>query len=137
MTALRLVETNVFLRHILADHAEHSPRATAYVARIERGDLIVRTSDTIIFETVFTLEKFYIVPRAEIRDAVLPLLALRGIRLPGKRAYRRVFDLYVTRPSLSFADCYHAVLVARLRLPAIVSFDRGFDRVPGIIREEP
>ena len=49
----------------------------------------------------------------------------------------RRFDFWVSQPGLSFADCYHAVLVERLKLPAIISFGRGFDRLPTITRREP
>ena len=45
-------------------------------------------------------------------------------------------DLYMDL-NISFADAYHAVLMQRGRLNQIVSFDKGFDRVPGIKRMEP
>ena len=54
----------------------------------------------------------------------------------GKRRLRKVFDLYVDL-NLSFIDAYHAVLMRHLRLDCIVSFDKGFDRVPGVTRMEP
>lgn len=57
--------------------------------------------------------------------------------LPGKRSYHQVFELYIGERRLSFADCYHAVVVERYGLRGIVSFDRDFDRVPGLTREEP
>ena len=47
-----------------------------------------------------------------------------------------MFDLYVDQ-NLPFADAYHAVLMERLKLVEIVSFDADFDRVPGIRRVEP
>lgn len=73
-----------------------------------------------------------------LRNAtLLDLLQLSGLVLSGKRAYRRVFDLWVAQPRLSFADCYHAALVERLQLPAIITFDQDFDRVAGITRREP
>ncbi|MGH2585175.1 MAG: hypothetical protein ACRDJE_09695, partial [Dehalococcoidia bacterium] len=89
------------------------------------------------FETVFTLQSFYKVPRELIREKLLPLLLLPGLHLPAKRSYRQVFALYVSRPGLSFADCYHVVLVRRLKLPALVSFDAKLGRIPGVTREEP
>jgi predicted nucleic acid-binding protein len=55
--------------------------------------------------------------------------------LPGKRRYRKVFALY-TNSGLGFADCYHAILLGQLRLPAIFSFDTDFDGLPGIQRRE-
>jgi predicted nucleic acid-binding protein len=105
--------------------------------RIESGDERVRTTDTVIFEVVYTLEKFYSASRPEIRDALSDILSLPGILLPRKDSYRRVFELWVSHPRLSFADCYHAALVERLSLPAIISFDRGFDAITSIVRREP
>jgi predicted nucleic acid-binding protein len=134
--ALPFLDTNVFLRHLLQDEPNQSPRATAYFTRIERGEIQVRTSDIVISEIVFTLQKLYRQPKADIRDHLLPLIELPGIILPGKRRFRRIFDIYVNL-NLSFADAYHAVLLDQLKLQELVSFDRGFDRVPGIKRIEP
>jgi predicted nucleic acid-binding protein len=131
-----LVDTNILLRHLLADHPQQSPRSTAFLLRVERGELRVRLADTIIFETVFTLQRHYGHSRVAIRNALLPIIEMPGIVLPGKRRYRKVFELYVDF-NLSFADAYHAVLVESLKLDAMVSFDRGLDRVPGLTRIEP
>ena len=133
---LPFLDANILLRHLTGDHPDHSPRATAYLGRIERGELQVRTSETVIFETVFTLQRHYKQPRAAIRDALLPLIDLPGIVLRGKRRLRRAFALYVDL-ALPFADAYHVALMESLRLDEIVSFDRDFDRVPGIVRVEP
>ena len=134
--ALPFLDTNILLRHLLQDHPEQSPRATACLARIELGEIKVRTADSVVFETVFTLQRQYGHPKAAVRDNLLPLLELPGIVLPGKRRLRNVFDLYVER-NLSFIDAYHVVLMQRLGLDHIVSFDRQFDRVPGVTRVEP
>src|SRR5919206_1580287 len=136
MSSLPFLETNIFLRHLRADHADFSPRATALLARIEQGSLKVRTADTVIFETVFTLERFYKQSREAIRDAFLPLIELPGIVLPGKRRFRKVFIYYIDK-HISFADAYHAVSMESLRLRQIVSFDRDFNRIPTLIRVEP
>ena len=133
---LPFLDTNILLRHFLQDHAEQSPRATAYLERIERGELRVRTADTVVFEVTFILQRSYKQPKATVRDLLLPLLDLPGIVLPGKRHYHKVFDLYVEK-NLPFADAYHAVLMQRLKLRQIVSFDRDFDRIPGIERIDP
>lgn len=127
------LDTNIFLRHLTGDHPEHSPKATAYLARIERGELKARIADTVVFETVFTLQRYYGRSKAEIRDAFLPLVELPGITLPGKRRLRKVFDMYVEE-NLPFADAYHAILMERLGISEIASFDTDFDDVPGISR---
>lgn len=130
------LDTNVLLRHLTRDHLEHSPRATAYLKRVESGEIQVRIADTVVFETVFTLERFYQQSRDRIRDALLPLLELPGVILPGKRHYPEVFAVYIEQ-NLSFADAYHVVLAKSLKLDQFASFDRGIDRVPGIRRVEP
>jgi predicted nucleic acid-binding protein len=136
VAALPFLDTNVFLRHLLQDHPDHSPRATLFFDRIEHGGLRVETTATVVFETVFTLQSFYKHPRPLIRDNVLPLLLLPGIALPGKRRLRRAFDLY-TSTNLSFADCLHVAIAEARKVPQFVSFDHGLDRVAGLNRVEP
>jgi predicted nucleic acid-binding protein len=131
------LDTNILLRHITGDDAILSPRASACIAGIERGELTVRTTDIVIFETVFTLQSFYKMPRPVIRDTIVAILDFDGLELPGKTHFRSVFDLYVEHAPLSFADCYYVVLMRRLGLNQILSFDQGFDRLPDIERQEP
>jgi predicted nucleic acid-binding protein len=130
------VDTNIFLRHVLHDNPEMSPRATAFWEQVELRQLSVHTADTVIFETVFILQRTYKVPRQDIQNALLPLLALSNLTLPHKRRYHRVFDYYV-HLNIAFADAYHAVLMEDTKLTTICSFDREFDRVPTIRRIEP
>jgi len=130
------LDTNVLLRHFLADHTDQSPRSSAFLARIERGEIRARIAETVIFEAVFTLERVYRQPKDLIREAFIAILDLPGIVLPGKRRFRRCFDIYVEH-GVSFADAYHATLVETLGLDSIISFDRGFDRIPTIRRSEP
>jgi predicted nucleic acid-binding protein len=130
------LDTNILLRHLLQDDPDQSPRATRYLGRVEAGEVTVRTADTVVFETVFTLQRQYRVPKREIRERLLSIIRLPGILLPGKRRLEEAFDLYVER-NVSLLDAYHAILMQRLRLTDIMSFDRDFDRIPGVRRLEP
>ena len=137
MAALPFLNTNVLLRYLTQDDPTLSPRATALLGRIEAHELAVRTTATVVFETVYTLQRFYRVPRHVIRETLWPILRLRSVRLRGKRRYQRTFDLYVAMPSLSFADCYHVSYMESQGLTELISFDQDFDRVPTITRKEP
>lgn len=137
MDDVPFLDTNPILRHALKDHVDHSRRATALIVEIERGERRVATTHTVIFEAIYTMEKTYRVARTDVRDLILPVIELPGLVLPGKRRYRKVFALWVLRRALSFADCYHAVLAQERHGATIISFDRGFDRVPGLMRREP
>ena len=133
--ALPLVDTNVFVRHLTQDHSAHSPAATRFFGRVERGEIRAQTTDTVVFETVFTLQKHYRASKQSIRDGLLPLIELPGLVLGGKHRMRRAFELYVDY-NLSFADAYHVSFVEGQDPPEIVSFDRGLDRVSTVTRVE-
>ena len=130
------VDTNVFLRHLTQDHAEYSPKATAFFARIERGELKAQTAETAIFEAVFTLEKRYRAAKSVIREGLLSLIELPGIVLSGKHRLRRAFELYAEQ-QMSFGDACHVALMEQLGIEEIASFDKDFDRVPTVKRVEP
>lgn len=115
----------------------HSPAAMQLIGQLEVGDLSVRIADTVIFESVFTLEKTYRVPRPEIASALLGILDSPGVDLPGKAAYRQVFALWLQFKGLPFADCFHADSARRFTGDIVISFDHDFDMIPGIERREP
>lgn len=136
MPPLAFLDTNVILRHLLGDHKEHSARATAFIERVERGEVRAYTSDAVVSEVVFTLERTYDQPKRLIRKGLQEFLSLPGIVLPGKQRIQRVLDLYVNR-NLPYLDAHHVVLMEQLGLTEIISFDRHFGRILGIRRTEP
>lgn len=96
------------------------------------------TSDTVVFETVFSLEGPKIgMPRSDIVKVMLEVLAVDAIQLPGKSIYRAVFGRYFAFPKLAFADCFNASQAELLTGGRMYSFDKGFDRLLGITRVEP
>ena len=135
-TSLPLLDANVFVRHLRQDHPAHSPRASAYIGRIEIGDLVAKTNELVLFETVYVLQSYYQMSKADIAEALLPIVALPNLKIPNKARLRKVFDWYV-RYNLSFVDAYLAVTAQQQKLPALVSFDQNYDCVPGIPRVEP
>jgi predicted nucleic acid-binding protein len=63
--------------------------------------------------------------------------SLRGLKLTHKTTHLRALDLFVAHRQLSFADALNVAHLERLKVTEIVSFDRGYDRVPGVTRQEP
>jgi len=86
---LRFLDTTVLLRYLTRDDERKAAAALALLQRIERGEEWVVTTQAVIFETVFTLQRFYKVPRERIRDLVLPIVTLCGVQLPNKPLYER------------------------------------------------
>ena len=132
----RFLDTNVLARHITVDDPIKARAARELLLRVERGEEQVASSPLVVFETIFTLQSFYQVPKQRIRALLLPLINMPGLSLPDKRLYEPAFDLWVQSP-MSFADAYNSVYMQANRLTQIYSWDTDFDRVPGITRLEP
>jgi predicted nucleic acid-binding protein len=90
----RFLDANIFIRHLTNDHPVHSPACLALIQSIEQGSVQAWTSDLVIAEVVFVLasKKLYNVSRETIRDLLLPLINLPGIKLANKRMYLSPFD---------------------------------------------
>lgn len=130
------LDTNILLRYLLRDNEQMAERAFNLLMRVERGEEKVITSSLVIFETIFTLQRFYKVPRQQIKEHILPIIALRGIHLPDKSVFYKALDLYVTK-NISFADAYNAAYMMSEEVFNIYSWDKDFDKIDGITRLEP
>lgn len=131
-----LIDANVILRHLTGDHEEHSPRASAFMAAVEVGDRSAHLPDLVVAEVVWTLAGLYKLPRSDIRDALVQIVQLRGLSLDDKGRLIQALNLYADL-SVSFVDAYLASKALAEGANSIVSFDRDFDRIPGISRVEP
>lgn len=77
--------------------------------------------------------RLYDQPRQTIAAALLQIIGLPNLKIVNKRIYDRVFALY-TSSAIDFIDACHAATMEDRGQPDILSFDTGFDRLPGIIR---
>ncbi len=133
---LRFVDTNIFVRYFTGQPPDKAEQANRLLQRVEDGRERVATSVMVVFETVFTLQRTYKVPKERIRELVGSVLSLPGIHLPGKRLLLMALDLYA-ETALSFADAYNVVYMQEMGIEEIYTWDTDFDRIPGVQRIEP
>lgn len=132
------LDTNVLLRVILDDHPDHSPRSRDLIGRVAAGLEQVVTSDSVVLETVNRLVgRRLALPRSVVADAVLTILMLDGVHLDSKPLYPPTLGRFLSFGRLSFPDCLHTTQADTATGGRIYTFDRGFDRLPGITRLEP
>lgn len=132
------LDSNILLRHLTNDDPQQGQACFALIQAIEQGSFSVWTSDLVIAEVVFVLSNkaTYGLSREAIRDLLLPLINLPGIKLGHKRLYSRVFELCTTS-AIDYIDAYHVALMERRGCAEILSYDRHFDRIEGVRRREP
>ncbi len=132
----RFIDTNLFLRYFTCDDEVKAKRVLALLQRAARGEEQLVTSPLVIFETIFTLEKFYKVPKDEIRELMLSILALKGLELHHRKVFEQAFDFYLAY-SISFTDAFNAAFMEAKSVKEIYSYDKDFDKVKEVKRIVP
>lgn len=136
---MRFIDTNLFLRYLIRDDLSKAERVAVLLHRLRSGEEEATTSEAIIAEIVFTLvsKKLYALNRRQVHDLLQPIIELKGLRLPDRGVFLRALSLFVAHRALSFPDALAAAHVETRGYDAVLSFDRGFDRIPGMRRDEP
>lgn len=135
---LPFIDANVFVRFVARDIEDQSQRAAALFQKIDEGKITAFVPPIAIFECVFTLSspRLYHLPREQIVGILQTLLRAPQIKTTNKNVLLDALDLYLGTP-LPFADCYIAATMRHAGSNTIYSFDKDFDKVPGIKRLEP
>jgi predicted nucleic acid-binding protein len=137
---MRFLDTNIILRYLTRDDQAKAEACYQLFQRVKRREEELFTCEAIVTEVAYVLSS----PRApyrlsheEIRARLLPILTLRGVRLPQKQVYLRALDLYALHPVLDFEDTLAVAHMEHRGVTEIVSYDKDFDRFTGFCRIEP
>ena len=137
---MRFLDTNVILRFLTKDDEEKAQASFELFRRVSLGEEELFTCEAIVAEVVFVLVSRrgpYRLTHEEIRDRLVPILTLRGLRLPQKRVYLAALDLFASASFLDFEDALAIAHMQRQGIGEIVSYDRDFDRIAEVERIEP
>lgn len=132
----RVIDANVILRFLTNDDPEQAERCAALLERVQNGEEQVFLPDLVLADVVWTLEKFYRQPKERIRQLLLSLLDLRGMRLSSKSAARKALEWYVEK-NVDWTDAFIAAVATAKKNCEIYSYERYFERFQGIKRIEP
>jgi len=130
------VDTNIFLRYFTKDDEEKAKEVLELLKKVDRGEEEITTSSLVIFETIFTLNSYYEVPREKIKDLIFLILDLKGLKLRDKRTYKEALEIYANK-NISFADAFNYAFAKKKGLDQIYSYDEDFDTFKDIKRITP
>ena len=130
-----LIDTNVIMYAAGADHPNKAPSA-AFLARIASGE-IEATIDAAVLQEI--LHRYRAIGQWSDGRRVFDLTRqLFPDVLPITTAVidraRRMLD---ADPRLMARDAIHAAVVMSEGMEAVCSYDHDFDRIMGIVRQEP
>lgn len=136
---MKFLDANILLRYLTRDDVAKADACFALLQRVRSGQEEITTCEAVIAEIVYVLSSpnIYRMGREDIRERLRPALSLPGLKLPHKRTYFHALDLYVAHPRLDFEDALVVAHMERQHVGTLLSYDRDFDRIPTIIRQEP
>jgi predicted nucleic-acid-binding protein len=133
---MRFVDTNILLRFLTNDDAVKANRVLLLLKRVEEGKEKIITSPLVIFELIFTLDKFYKVSRDDIAETVSAIIGLEGFAVEFKTVFISALKLFADK-NISFADAFNASAMKSKNIAEIYSYDTDFDKIDKIKRIEP
>ena len=126
LAKIYLIDTNVILRYLMADHEKFSPKANAFMVKVSQEKTKAEIPAVVIVECVYVMEKFYRIPKHEITDTLSRILNFSGIVNPDKSEILEAITTY----EVSNADIVDCLLAASSSPDRVVaSFDKDFTRL--------
>lgn len=126
----KILDTNLVLRYLLDD-----PGASKIEKLLKKKEKLL-FPDMVFAEIVWTLDSYYSWDRSKIVDSLLAFIKLSSIKC-NEVLLISSLDIFSKYKRFSFVDSYLVALMKEVGVDSIYSFDRGFDKIHGIKREEP
>lgn len=132
----KFVDTNIFIRYLTKDDPTKYDRCRELFKRALEGKIILASSGMVIAELIWTLLSYYKVSKADVIEKVSIIVATESLHIPDKDIIADALVLY-GRKNIDYIDAYNAVFMKYHGYREIHSYDRDFDLVEEIKREEP
>ncbi|MGH2485218.1 MAG: PIN domain-containing protein [Ktedonobacterales bacterium] len=132
------VDTDVIIRLLTGDDPAKQAAAKALFEEVEQGRLTLVAPDTVIADAVYVLSspRLYSLSRAQVSALLTPLVRLTHFEVQNKTAVSQALALYETT-NLDFGDLLIVASMRHAHADTLYSYDKDFDRIPGVIRREP
>ncbi len=130
------VDTNILLRFITGTPKEQALQAKRLFAAAEQGETRLIIDEIVVAEAVWVLTSFYKFSKERVSEVLIPILAAPGIEMFDKDGVLLALTLYAQQ-NVDFVDALLSVHMQRAGVPDLISYDRDFDRLPGVRRWSP
>lgn len=122
-----VIDTNVIIRYLLADHPEHFRKAKAFMDRVKTGEVKAFIPEGVIVECVYVLLKFYEVPKSKIAESLIGILNYKGITNPDRDILIQGIRLFEEK-KVDIVDAIISAISSERDWPCF-SFDKDIERL--------
>lgn len=123
---MHLIDANIIVRFLTADHEEHFQKAKEILLKIESREMEAEILDGVLAEVYFVLLKVYGLPKQSIIKDLKTILSLDGIVGDNKIILFEALSI-LERKNIDFVD---ALICAKAKLQNydILSFDNDLKK---------
>ena len=130
------IDANIIVRYLTDEPWEMAREAEALFEAAERGEVTLMLDEITVAEVVWVLSSFYKASREVIKESLLTFIANKGVLMDDEKGALLALTLYADM-NVDFADALVSVHLSRNGVQDIVSYDKHFDRLPGVNRMSP
>lgn len=129
------VDANVFLE--LQLDQQRADQCDLFLRKIQRGLIKAVTTDFHVDTIIIIMEK-YGKSSTDLRLFVSSLIGFEGLRIYFSSLTDRLKAFtHMEKLKLDYDDALAYQAMTKLNIPNVVSYDRHFDSIPNITRQEP
>jgi len=123
---LNIIDTNIVIRFLVADHPKLYREALNIFSEIENGNMRAILLESVFAEIVFVLEKIYRVERTIIAELLEKIVTLKGIVSYNRELFINALEIYRNR-NIDIVDCLICAY-SKINDIRILSFDKDLKR---------
>ena len=103
-----LVDTNAILRFLLNDVPTQRKRTEELFKKAAKKKVTVILPEIVVFEILFTLDKYYGYSKEQIIKIIEPLVATAYLRVESRRTFLGALKIFRMQ-NIEFVDCFLAI----------------------------
>mgnify|MGYP001619024156 CR=1 FL=1 len=130
------IDTNIFLRYLTKDDPSKYDKCREVFKKASEGKIELATSGIVIAELIWTLLSYYKALKVDVIEKISIIVNTRSLYIPDKNIITDALVLY-GRKNIDYIDAYNAIFMKHYGLNEIYSYDKDFDIIEDIKREEP
>ena len=132
----KFVDTNIFLRFLLADHPQQSPACKKLFEKATKNQIELVTLPIVIVEISWVLLSFYKETKKEAVKKIKTILFWENLEILDRDILLSAVDLF-EKNNLDFIDAYVASWLEAKKIKQVYSYDHDFDKLGNVSRIEP
>lgn len=123
MRSRAFLDTNLFLRYVTNDVPEQADAVEKLLGRAAAGEVRLVTSAMVMAEIVWTLESFYELSRAAIKEILLGIVNTPGLEVETADLIIQAV-VWFEEKNVDFIDAYNVAWMMEHELVELWSFDK-------------